>query len=434
MGTWRPGRAAKGNSSEEATARPTQGNGWRESMAPQLAILEAIGNAQQLFADNAKAKREELMETGQCEPFTIVNFNPPPLGLQGELQRYRVPSPDDPRLPAGVLRVHLNYDGRDRVGHALTVRDPHIYGRNVSATWHPGGGPGDAVVQREVMYYTPMAIAYKFLEHYSPIFVTGTDGRAAPPPKDQRKIYGVLAYKGDIHHLERLLEETDPARRKIEVPLAVVRSSGKTMQISYRAVAASLDDYLARMFEGQLRFADATISRAQQRWNGTDEDRKDISAADRMWYRWAINLGYADAPKPGEKTWLNELVTLRDTTQPAGTPGGLRKCQSCRKPEPEANTPFCPGCGAPINTFQTFMAGFPVAEAWLMALRGEEREIALDEMKLRRQGFDGPAPDPQPDAPKTNGTKTGARGAYKGKGTSRDNIPPAASAAMPGEE
>ena len=44
-------------------------------MAPQTAIQEAIGTSQQMFADLAKGKREELVETGQCEPFTIVNFN-----------------------------------------------------------------------------------------------------------------------------------------------------------------------------------------------------------------------------------------------------------------------------------------------------------------------------------------------------------------------
>lgn len=399
------------------------------------ATQEAIGTAQQLFADQARSKREELAETGQCQPFTIVNFNPVGLRLEGELQRYSVPSPFDGRLPPNVLRVRLPYDGRERLGHLLTIRDPHIYGRNVGAQWHPGGGPGDAVVSREVMYYTPMAIAYNFLEHFSPIFVTGADGKAAPPPKDARKIYGVLAFKGDLHTLEKLIAEENPAKRRIEVPLAVVRTSGKLSVRSYRSVETSLDDYLARMFDGQLRFADAVVARAQQKHNGTDEDRKDISAADRVWYRWAIDMGYAAPPKPGERTWLNELLTLRAPSSPGEEAApAVRKCQACRKPEPEPGTPFCPNCNAPIDTFDTFMAGYPVAESWLMALRGEEREIALEEMKLRKQGFEEqPVASGQQRMEKAaKPAKPAARGPYKGGSKPADEVR-AESTAMPGE-
>jgi hypothetical protein len=407
-------------------------------MAPQTAIQEAIGTAQQEFADKAKGKREELIEGGQCEPFSIANFNPTELGLQGELMRYKVPTPDDTRLPKGVLRITLPYDGKDRVGHVVTIREPHIYGRNVNATWHPGGGPGDAVPQREVMYYTPMAIAFNFLEHYSPIFITAADGRTAAPPKDGRKIYGVLVWKGDIHTLQRALEEDRVERRKIDVPVAVVRGSGKTAVRTYRAVSTSLDDYLDHMFAGQLRFADAIITRGQQKWQGTDDDRKDISASDRVWYRWAIKLGYTAAPKPGERTWLNDLLSIN-----AGLPNHeevaaskLRKCPACRTREPEQDTPFCPKCNAPMDVFQTFMGvpergilGVPVPEAWLQTLRGEQREIVLEELRIRSEGFG-----------QTNG-----RGPYKGKSASQPvsrpasqqntaEIPDAPTTELPGEE
>lgn len=418
----------------------------------QVAIQEAIGNAQQAFADSAKAKREELMETGQCEPFTIVNFNPVPLNLEGELQRYRVPSPMDERLPKDVLRIKIPYDGRERVGHLLTIREPHIYGKNVNATWHPGGGPGDAVVSREVMYYTPMAVAYNFLEHFSPIFVAGSDGKVAPPPKDARKIFGVLAFKGDIHTLENLLNEEDDSRRIINVPLATLRTSGKIISRSYKSVTTSLDAYLDRMFAGQLRFADAIISRAQQKWSGTDEDRKDISASDRIWYRFAIAMGYAEAPKRGEKSWLNELLTL--TTNIAETPktDNRRKCQACRQTEPEFGTPFCPNCNAPINTFETFMAGFPVADSWLMALRGEERETVLREIDLRKEGFrgvpsigapaaprgTGPAAASTPLTPQQKAAQTKAANAAKAanatSSSSESDVPAAGTTNLPGEE
>lgn len=392
-------------------------------MAPVTAIQEAIGESQGQFRDKARDLREQLIESGQCEPCTVVNFNPVGMGLQGELARYRIPSPNDERLPKDVLRITLPFDGRDRVGHCYTIRDPHVYGRNVNATWHQGGGPGDAIIQREPMYYLPVAIGYIFLEHYSPIFVTEKDNKAAPPPKDARKFYGVMAFRGDIHTLGKVLEESDPARRVIHVPLAVVRQTGKVQSRTYKFVPASLDEYLDKMFTGQLKYADATISRAQQRWNGTDEDRKDISAADRIWYRWAIQLGYAEAPKPGERTWLNELLTLNMGAK-TETDGGRRKCQACRTPEPEPGTPFCPKCNAPINTFQTFMAGFPVAEAWLHALKGEERELVLAELEARRRGFEQETESAKPAA---------KRGSYKGKAKS-DDIPPASTTALPGED
>lgn len=398
---------------------------------PQLAIQEAIGASQQAFSDAARAKREELLETGQCEPCTVVNFNPVGMHLEGELQRYRIPSPNDERLPKDVLRVQLPFDGKNRMGHCFTIREPHVYGRNINATWHTGGGPGDAIIQREVMYYLPVSVGYNFLEHYSPIFVTEKDGKAAAPPKDARKFYGVLAFRGDIHTLGKILDESDPDKRVIHVPLAVVRQTGTKQSRTYKFVATSLDAYLERMFTGQLKFADAIISRAQQKWNGTDEDRNNISTTDRIWYRWAIQLGYAEAPKPGEKTWLNELLTLNMGNNGGDPNLGRRKCQSCRTLEPEPNTPFCPKCNAPINTFQTFMAGFPVADAWLMATRGEERELILKELDLRRRGFDEES-EPKPAA--DTKPKPGARGHYKGGKGKSDEIPPAGTTDLPGEQ
>lgn len=398
-------------------------------MAPQTAIQEALGQSQQMFADNAKAKREELIESGQCRPFTVVNFNPVSMKLEGELQRYSIPSPDDSRLP-DVLRVRLDWDGKERVGHCVTIREPHVYGRNIGAQWHQGGGPGDAIPQRDVMYYLPVAVAYNFLEHFSPIFVTGKDGRVAPPPKDARKFYGVLAFEGDIHTLERVIREEDPARRIINVPLATVRQVGKISQRSYKSIATPLDDYLEKMFSGQLRFADAAISRAQQKWNGTDEDRKDISAADRIWYRWAIRLGYAAAPKPGEKTWLNELLTLAPTT--TAVEDARRECQACRQKEPQPNTPFCPNCNAPIDTVATYLAGHPVADSWLHALPDDKWNLIVPEMERRAARAKGGSRGPYKTG--TGGAATSPAAPQHRPAAAREEIPAASSILLPGEE
>jgi hypothetical protein len=400
-----------------------------------------VGKAQREFAQRANLRAQELIESGQCDPFTIVNFNPVDLGLQGLFKRYKVPSPNDPRLPKDVMRVTLPYDGREVVGHVMTIRAPLIDGKMTGAQLY--GGPGEVIAQREPVAYTPMAIVFTFLEHFTPIFWAQPGSILPPSPKDGRKIFGVLGFKGDIQTLERLLDEDDPARQVIQIPVAHIRAVGGASLKSYRLVNYNLQTYLARMFEGQKRFADATISRAQQKWS-EEAGIRDISDSDRVWYRWAINMGFALAPKAGEKTWLNELVTLTGGASEQGSPDSrLRKCQACRTVEPEMNTPFCPKCAAPINTFETFMAGYPVADAWLMALKGEDREVALAELRIRRQGFEG---EPSAVGPSPSGVAAAQRGPYKGKAVGGRgkagaaaiepgaDIPDAETVNLPGEE
>jgi hypothetical protein len=409
-------------------------------MATAVVGNQTIGEAQALFAEQSAAKKSELME--RCDPYSVINFNPVPLHLSGEFNRsfYRIPSAYDDRLPPSVQRIRLPYDGKERIGHILTMREPHMYGKMTGAS--QVGSPGEVVPQREPQWFEPIAIAYSFLEHFSPLFVLPRNGILPSTPKDARKIHGVLAFRGDIHTIERILDADDPAERMIDVPVCTVTTVGKTSHKSFRAVSTSLDAYLEKMFEGQKRFADGAISRAQQKWAETETIR-DISDSDRVWYRWAIGLGYAPKPKPGEKTWLNELLSLTGGDDGPKADSRLRKCQACRTLEPEPDTPFCPKCAAPINTFTTFMAGYPVADAWLMALKGEEREIALEEMRLRRSGFEvGGAPANV--AVATVGgeaaEKTGKRGPYKKSGKGKDekeiidDIPAAASTAIPGEE
>jgi hypothetical protein len=407
-------------------------------MASAGLAYETIGAAQTLFSEQVKAKYEELMATGQCDVYSIVNFNPVEIGLQGLLRQYKVPSPYDTRLPADVCRIRLPYEDKERVGHLWTCRFPKMYGKMIGAQGL--GAPGEVVPQQEVQYMLPMSIAYTFLEHFSPIFMA-PDGLLLPPsPKDARKFYGVLAFRGDVHTLEQLLAEEDVTRQIIQVPVAQLTMIGKTPHKTYRAVNYNLQEYLDRMFLGQKKFADGTISRAQQKWS-EDQSIREISESDRIWYRWAIDLGYAPKPKAGDKTWLNEMLSMVGSSTEAKPDSRLRKCQSCRKLEPEPDTPFC-SCGSPVNTFTTYMAGHPVADSWLMSLRGEEREIALNERKLRQQGFEEQGANQQASEPASQQASKAAtqRGQYKG-GKKREveidptkEIPSAETTALPGEE
>lgn len=392
---------------------------------PRTAGTQQIGQAQELFAQKAKMRREQL--EGHYSPFTVINFNPLGLRLEGIFKRFSVPSPDDERLPAGVSRVVMNWRGQDRIGHALTLREPLIYGRMTGAK--ALGAPGEVLPEQEVAEYLPIAIAYSFLEHYSPIFVTKKDGMAAAPPKDARRMYGVLAFEGDVHALDphRLKENG----RTIQVPLARTLTIGKSSQRIYETVTFGLDDYLDQMFLGQRRTADAVISRAQQKFT-EGKAREEIGSAERTWYRWAIRMGFAPAPKDPDRTWLNEMISL---TQADGTAEiTLRKCPGCRTVEPEPDSPFCPKCNRPMDIFKTFMEGHPVAEAYLALLDGEQRKLALAEHRRRQQSMaafsTGSTGDAAQNAPKV---QRGAGGKFVSKNAA-DEIPAATSTAMPGDE
>jgi hypothetical protein len=377
----------------------------------------SVGQKAQEFSELVKAKHMELTETGQIVPFTVINFNPVPLTLEGMLARYRVPSPDDDRLPKDVSRITLSWAGKERVGHALTMREPHMYGRMMNATPY-NGDKSIAVPDRAVEYILPVGIAFTFLEHFSPIFVTGVDKTAPAPPKDGRRIYGVLAFKGDLRTLaaqSELLEEelqaekdgiayTGP-RATIEVPLARLINVGNQKRRAYSVVQFPLRDYLRQMFDGQVRFASVVVSRAQQKFSET-ETVKDISESDRVWMRWLIKMGYAQPPKSGERHWLNEVVDLGialDSSLENESP--KRKCPACKRTEPEFGTPFCQ-CGAPMDVFKTYMDGFPVPDSWLETLRGEQRQEMLKEKARRRSGMDTEEFDEDP-APVTEAPADG---------------------------
>lgn len=391
--------------------------------------IQMIGEAQEVFSQRAAAKREE-MRLQNVPAYTVINFNPIELKLDGIFKGYPVANPYDKRLPENVGRVVMNWRGRDYVGHILVIRDPFIDGRNVGARSVNGQpamqGGGETVVEREVVAYPPAAIAYSLLEHYSPIFSVPADGRVAPPPTNVRRICGVLAFEGRLDAISP--EVLQKRNGMIRVPVARMLTIGRTSQRVIETVEYPLAAWKDQMFEGQRRYADMVISRAQQKFV-EGKGREEIGSAERTWYRWAIDMGYTPRPKDPDKTWLNELISLTNLSdEELREP--LRKCQACRKPEPEPGTPFC-SCGSPIHTFTTFMAGFPVAMSWLMALQGEERDLAIAEYQRRQQGFEGAQEDGPAKMPAAKPTGRGAGGKPVKRG---EEIPSAASTAMPGEE
>lgn len=391
---------------------------------PRTPGTQTIGKSQEEFAQRAKMRRMEL--EGHFHPFTVINFNPLALSLPGILKRYKVPSPDDARLPKDVQRVSLTYRGQERIGHAMTIREPLIYGRMSGA--RGTDAPGEVIPEQTPVEILPVGIAYTFLEHYSPIFATKQDGMAAAPPKAARRMYGVLAFEGDIHTLEpHRLQQTG---RMIRVPLARTLTIGRSNSRIYETVNFPLDEYLEKMFEGQKRYADTIISRAQQKFT-EGKAREEIGAAERTWYRFAIRMGWTPAPKDPDKTWLNELISLT-APESEGTPTvALRKCPGCRAVEPEADTPFCPKCNRPMDTFKTFMEGHHVPEGFLMALQGEERQLAMEEYRRRQEGF-GAAAQASPAKSPAASTPRGPGGRFAPK--AGEDIPPADDTKAPGEE
>jgi hypothetical protein len=355
--------------------------------------LELGSQSQDMFI----AKVAHLRETreGQYKPFTVINFNDDvPLQLEGELNRYRIPSPTDENLPKDVSRVIMRWDGKDRGGHAMVFRNPHYFGRVSDAKPKVAQFMGEAIVDREPMYYDPIALAYFFLEHYSPIFVTRKDKQVAAPPKDRRQMFGVMAFEGDLHAISA--ENLKRNGGIIRVPLARELSVAGTRQRVFETAECSIDDYKRKMFEGQLRFAMTVTNEANRLWSRDQEEKDKINEFHKIRYRWLIRYGYAEPPAKDKQHWFNEAALTPEMNVDAeGNEIELRRCQNCNAVEPEADTPFCPKCAAPIDIFKTFMGdpergirGRVVAEAWLQLLEGDERELAIQELQRRREGFE----------------------------------------------
>ena len=362
---------------------------------------QEMNSASQLqFIGSAANLIEQKKESGECEPVSIVNFNPVALKLSGLFEQYCVPSPMDTRLPADVSRVKCKFDKREHVGHVLTITEPKIYGRNSGGFRSQTNN--EPVLEREPKIALPVQIGYSFLENFSPIYVMGPDNVVANRPREMgaaAQMHGVMAFKGTIRTLERLLHElAQGGNPKIEVPFAKPTKVGKLATIgqfeqrSYRWVECYLDAYMVKMFEGQLKYADSRIARANRLFHGDEVDRKNITDVDRDWRRWAIALGYAKETEDGKKDWLYSMMSLSREDGPAEVNENLRNCKFCKAKEPAENTLICPNCHNPIDVFTSYMAGADVPDSLLMTLRGEERQIVLEERALRRAGFeDAPA-------------------------------------------
>jgi hypothetical protein len=382
-----------------------------------------LGSASQdLFTEKVASLRKR--REGQYQPFTVINFNDDvPLRLEGELNRYCVPSPTDEHLAPEVSRVVMRWDGKDRIGHALVLRWPHYFGRTSDAKPKNQQFMGEATVEREPMYYDPIAIAYSFLEHYSPIFVTQANKQVAAPPRDRRQMYGVMAFEGDLHAIEpgRLAQNGGIIR----VPLAKVLRVGPNSERIYETAECRIDDYKRQMFEGQKRFAVMVTNEANRYWSRDQEDKDKINEFHRIRYRWLIRYGYATPPAKDKQHWYNETTLTPDAELSVdGEEVERRRCQNCNAQEPEPDTPFCPKCNAPVDIFKTFMGdpergirGRVVADAWLQLLEGEERDLMLEELARRREGFSEPGTGPAsglPEQVKPRAEKK--RGAYKNRG------------------
>ena len=370
---------------------------------------ETGSKTQDGFTEERNALREQRAAEGLYKTFTIINFNDDvPLTLEGQLNKYKVPSPTDPYLPADVSRIVMSYDGRDRLGHALVIRWPEYYGKMKSAQPSKIGLMSDPQVERDVAFYDPIAIAYAFLEHFSPIFYMAADKRIGTPPTDSKAMGGVMAFEGDLRVIDPGYLEHNGGT--VKVPILRVLKGGKK---TYDTVTVPIADYKRNVFETQKRFALQAITMANRYWAGAQDQKDKINEFHRIRMRWAIKMGYAQMPAPDKPHWFDEAAVVSSLEGEAEeVESNLRLCQACSAREPKPDTPFCLNCNAPIDTFRTFMGdpeiglrGFPVPEAWLQALQGEEREIVLEELARRREGFEGTKGPGEP-GPK--------RGPYKG--------------------
>lgn len=164
---------------------------YKGLIARESARFEAEKTALQLAPENRMA-------------FTVVNFNPMPLRMQGIYLRYSMPGGQDKNLPPNVKRIVLRWNGAERRGVYMTIGEPLIFGKTLGVLEAPL--PLNHVVPefftiQEARALSPMQIAQAIRAEYSS---SSTIADAAERRRFKPDIHGVTAFRGGIEELKRL--------------------------------------------------------------------------------------------------------------------------------------------------------------------------------------------------------------------------------------
>jgi hypothetical protein len=380
------------NETKYAAALDLEDGRRKDALIAQLyATLAKIGEAPKAIAERAhgrtatqrqraaralveKLRRETIKRDGRWigpgAPATLVNMNPSPLTLTGELQRWTVPSAGH-----GANLVNLVYKGRQFPASYMTFTTPHIYFTHTSVTMDKQVGADLPVA--EPRYIPPIGLVLHFYRHY----VEGS--------QDAQGMGGVLIFEGDIHTLDPETLERSGAR--IWVP-RMDKLEG-TAELVYSVEERPLKECLARVLELQKNYADGRIAEGHRFATSAAElERNQLNDEHRRWHNWSLDRGYLDKAYP----W----AAMRLLESPS-TP--LVRCPDCYRQQSDPAQFFCPDCNAPFDALKAFLAGKVVSPDRLAVYEGEEFDAIMAEMKRRKakiallEGVEDTDDEPRPE-------------------------------------
>lgn len=328
----------------------TQGEIMKYSSSPsarrrQITARKKIEELQKLTY-----RREDRWE-GPCSPSTVINLNPVPVKLQGELQRWSIPA-------AGKgEKVELNFRGRKFTGSYLTIRTPHLYPAHTGTNNDKQTGIDMPAV--DYLYISPIGLAHQFYSH----FVEGS--------QDSQYMGGIIIFEGDIHTLDpkRLARNNG----RIWVPKKEITLDGFG-DVVYTVEAMSLVECVERSVTTQRNYADRQINEGHGYATAqSDIIRNQLSDYHRVWHNFALGLGYRDEALPWAVNGLKDTPVTQAVF-----------CPDCRNRQKDPEQYFCTNCNAPFDALKAFLAGKSVSPDRLAVYEGEEWDAIVAETQKRR--------------------------------------------------
>lgn len=301
------------------------------------------------------SRRQEIEASGQLHPATILNFNPLPLRIEGNIEM-TVPACNDRFPGAQHGRIAIDFKGRRHQASYVTVRTPRFWPRTTGVS--KDSQSDEDMAQHSIAALLPIGIVHQFYIHYN----SGAN--------DSNGMGGVLVYQGDRHSIE-----ADRLARHEGTILVPTRTKLKNGSHAYGTTPKPLAGLLENLFTAQRAYCNRQLQEAQALFDGAPDERKNITGVHRTWGQYAVDMGWRTTPP----LWMTEELG-QDVEQV--------KCRYCHATSEQAGAHFCTSCNAPYDPFKAFMAGLHVPPSYLMLLEGDERKQVLETLKKRREGFE----------------------------------------------
>lgn len=312
----------------------------------QIAVRKEVEKLQKLTF-----KRGDRWE-GPCAPCTLVNLNPVPLRLSGELQRWTVPA-------SGNLgnQLNLKFRGRSFLSNYVTFRTPHVWLAHTGTQNDTLAGVDTPSM--EARHIPPLGLAHQFFSHY----VEGAS--------DAQYMGGILIFEGDIHTLDK--KRMDASNRTLWVPKQDITLDGLG-DVVYTVEGMTLDDCMSRALTQQRKYAEGRISEGHRYATSQSSiERNQLNNDHIVWHNWALEHGYIEKAY----SWASEQLKDSPTTQAV-------YCPDCRNRQADPDQYFCTNCNAPFDALKAFLSGKSVSPDRLAVYEGEEWEAIVTETQRRR--------------------------------------------------